>query len=156
MTVTLQPREWLLSTLEVKMAVVKFQQPSLLLFLPDGKIPPGKRLYLFLSDDSHTIGRPIQKPRPGWVGDLVPVAEVFPTPAGPLKAFSRAEFCRLTGMSLRTFGREWKEERLVARKIGGKTVVTFEDGMTYLRSLPPATGVDRLLVSQEEPLGEAC
>lgn len=138
------------------MAITQYERPTLLLFLPDGKIPPGKRLYLFLADDSHTIGRPIQKPRPGWLGDLVPVAEVFPTPAGPLRAYTREEFCRLTGMSLRTFGREWKTGRLVARKIGGKTVVTFEDAMAYLRDLPRATGIDQLLVSQEPHLDEAC
>lgn len=138
------------------MAHTQYERPTLLLFLPDGKIPPGKRLYLFLADDSHTVGRPIQKPRPGWVGDLVPIAEVVPTPAGPLRAYSREEFCRLTGMSIRTFGRAWKKKRLIARKIEGKTVVTFEDGMAYLRSLPRADAEDALMVSQEMPLDEAC
>ncbi|GLH71322.1 hypothetical protein GETHPA_28550 [Geothrix rubra] len=138
------------------MAITPHERPTLWLFLPDGKIPPGKRLYLFLADDSHTIGRPIQKPRPGWVGDLVPIAEVIPTPAGPLRAYSREEFCRLTGMSLRTFGREWKSGRLVARKIGGRTVVTFEDAMAYLRGLARANAEDVLLISEEMPLDEAC
>lgn len=138
------------------MAISQFERLSLLLVLPEGKIPLGKRLYLFLADASHPLGKPIQKPRPGWLGDLVPIAEVIPTPAGPLRAFSREEFCRLIGMSLRTFGREWKAGHLVARKIGGKTVVTFEDAMAYLRGLPRANAEDALLVSHEMPLDEAC
>ncbi len=138
------------------MANTQFERPTLLLFLPDGKIPPGKRLFLFVADDKHPIGRPVPKPRPGWLGDLVPIAEVFPTPAGPLRAFTIEEFCRLTGMSSRTFSRLWRAGSLVARKIGGRTVVTYEDAMTFLRNLPEANAMDKLLVAPEEPLDEAC
>lgn len=138
------------------MAITQFERPTLLLFLPDGKIPPGKRLYLFIADDKHQIGRSVPKPKPGWLGDLTPVAEVIPTPAGPLRAYSIGEFCRLTGISSRTFSRMWRSGSLVARKIGGKTVVTYEDAMAFLRNLPEANAVDKLLVSSEEPLDEAC
>lgn len=130
--------------------------PTLQLCLRDGQFPPGSRLYLFVAGDSLPLGSPIPKPRSGWAGDLVPVAEVYATTAGPLRAYSREEFCRLTGMSIRTFGRHWKEGRLIARKIGGKTVVTFEDAIAYLRGLPRANAEDALLVSHDMPLDEAC
>lgn len=136
------------------MGITQFERPSLLLLCNDGKIPLGPRFYLVLADDKLPIGRPIQRLKPGLMGDLIPVAEVFPAPAGPLRAFSIEEFCRLTGMSSRTFSRLWRSGSLVARKIGGRTVVTYEDAMAFLRNLPEANAIDRLLVVPKDSLGE--
>ena len=138
------------------MARKKQDRPTLHLCLKDGQFPPGARLYLFLAVDALPLGCPIPNPRPGWVGDLVPVAEVYATTAGPLRAYSRKEVCRMTGMSLRAFGRQWKDQKLIARKQRGQTVVTFEDLRDYLRSLPRADGEDVLLVAPETQLDEAC
>ena len=65
--------------------------------------------------------------------------DVAPTSAQ--LAYSPREITRTTPISLSKFYMEVKEGRLVARKIGGKTVVLHEDLVNWLQSLPRKVAV---------------
>ena len=54
-------------------------------------------------------------------------------------AFSPDEFAKRYGIGRTTIFAEIKAGRLVARKIGKRTVITVQDGRAWLASLPRAS-----------------
>lgn len=52
---------------------------------------------------------------------------------------SVSEFCRWASCGKTKFYSEVKSGRLVARKLGSKTIVLLQDAERYLRSLPTTT-----------------
>lgn len=107
----------------------------------------GPICYLIVAGDLLPIGKPLSKPKAGWVGDIIPIAQVIPNTAGPIRAYDIGEFCRLVGISPATFHRLVKAGRLIARKIDGKTVVIFEDALAFIQKLPRVPSENMELVS---------
>jgi hypothetical protein len=80
----------------------------------------------------------------------------------PHKSYSLDEFARLNDIALTTVRGEIKSGRLVARKIGRRTIITFEDANDWRDRLPKVQPRVRVAsiesmtdVASAEPASEA-
>jgi len=51
-------------------------------------------------------------------------------------AFSIPEYCEATSMGRTQVYKAIKDGKLIARKMGKRTLITYEDGLNFLNSLP--------------------
>lgn len=66
-------------------------------------------------------------------GNAAPVPEIV-TNATPKLAYSVAEFCQATSLSRSLIYEEIRKGRLRATKIGTRTVILIDDGLSFLQS----------------------
>jgi hypothetical protein len=81
------------------------------------------------------IGKQMRKKQPlqNAVSNALPVDGQVP---GTKLAYTVKEFSELTGSGRSSLYAEIRQGRLLARKIGSRTLILQEDGMNYLRHLP--------------------
>jgi excisionase family DNA binding protein len=51
-------------------------------------------------------------------------------------AYSIPEYCEATSMGRTQIYKAIKEGKLIARKMGKRTLITYDDGLNFLNSLP--------------------
>jgi hypothetical protein len=67
----------------------------------------------------------------------------MPRPERPQLADSLNEFARQHGIGLTTVRAEIKAGRLIARKLGRRTIIAAEDARAWLEELPKVARIDR-------------
>ena len=97
------------------------------------------RMFLVAVHGAITLGKPLPLRTTAFGTKVIPMAEVAPEICEiPLKCYSIKSLADITDVSESTVKREIDDQLLKAKKRGRRTIITHEDAMAYLASLPPA------------------
>lgn len=97
------------------------------------------RMFLVAVHGAVTLGKPLPLRGTAFGTKVIPMAEVVPEICDiPLRCYSVKSFAEITDVSESTVKREIDDKVLKAKKRGRRTIITHEDGMAFLASLPSA------------------
>lgn len=95
------------------------------------------RMFLVAVHGAITLGKPLPLRATAFGVQAIPLAEVLPeTYEAQRQYYSIKSLAAISAVSESTIKREIKDKRLKAQKRGRRTVISHEDAMAYLASLP--------------------